>query len=425
MVWSIVPLVCSICLLAWSLCRNDYAFSYATLFAGATLYFIIRGLIAADQYELVPEGTRAVASIYVATCVVCVGLGWSRPFVRLQKFFPLSERFPPVEPLVKYCVCALLFSAYFAWKLRNHLEVTDAGDLTRDGGWSGPHVIYLFLTQPGYFVTSVAAIAYVVTRKPVFAILAVVAIAVYMLPSVFAGRREKIMEAAILAGLCWTLFSKRPVPRTVLATGGVVLMLLFSSIGIYRSSIRNNVGIVEAARQAVMSGSTHDDPRQEHQEVNNYLAVVHSIVYGGRIPNFGVDYWNKLVFAYVPAQLIGREFKESLQLPDVSLTREEVRELGFRSGVGTTFTGFSDTIQAFWFLGPVAFYLLSRYVATIYALACKGSAVCLFAYPFLLIDSTLALTHSLSRPIHGTINLLVFMAFWVWWIERKGGLSSA
>ena len=67
----------------------------------------------------------------------------------------------------------------------------------------------------------------------------------------------------------------------------------------------------------------------------------------------GLSYWNELVYAYVPAQALGSEFKNSLQfdLPG------EVADP--RSPPGTTITGMADSFQAFGWFGCLVFFLIA------------------------------------------------------------------
>lgn len=404
MYWSYIPITAGILLLIWSFRRNDFALSYASMLPGATLYFVAPGLLVADEYKLFPEATRAVACLYVTACLVLGVWGWTRPFNWVGRLFPTARSFPPVQSIASYCIGAILFSAYFEYKLRG-VDV----ELLEQTQWSGPHVIYRFLTQPGYLSTGVAAVSFAVTRRPLFAILAVVAASIYLLPPVLGGKRDEIVEAAAIAAVCWTIVWNRPIPRTFVIAFGVFCALLFSAIGIYRT-VAKSEGVAQGLQQALSSQRLKDiPPERRYVETNNYLAIVESMLQG-RPPTLGLWYWNGLVHRYVPGQLIGTEVKELLQFENASVSREEIREMGVRSTIGATTTGFSDTIQAFWFLGPFIFYITGRYLSAIYHLACHGSPLCLFIYSHLLVKSGVAVTHSTMSLICASINACIFLA---------------
>lgn len=413
MYWSYITIAVGLLVLWRSFQRSDYAFSYPTMLAGATLYFVAPGLHTADEYKLFPESTRAVASLYVAACLLCGVWGWSRPFQRLERYLASDLGFPSARPLAMYCIGAIVFSSFFAWKLRG--VDTELLDQTQ---WSGPHVIYHFFTQPGYFTTSVAAIAFAVTRRPIFAVLALTACAMYMLPPVLRGKRDEIVEAGIIAAMCWSLVARRPIPRTFVLGAGLLLGILFSSIGIYRS-VSKNEGVVQGVQQAIFSRRVNEiPPEHRYGEANNYIAVIEEVVQG-RVPNFGLAYWNGIVFRYVPGQLTGHDFKQTLQFDIPIVTRDEIREKGIRSITGTTMTGFSDTIQAFSLLGPFVFYFIGCYLSAIFNRASRGSSVCMFAYSHLLVMSGVAVTHSTMHLICASLNVFMFMVIWVQYINRN------
>jgi hypothetical protein len=419
MFWSFLPLLTAVGILVWSYSRRDFIFSYATMMPGATLYFIIPGLISAEKFKLFPPATMAMASIYVTLCLLCAVFGWMHTFTSVRRLFSAKLPFPSHNALLIYCIGALLFSAFFVYKLRG----VDS-ELLAQSQWSGPQTIYYMLTTPGYFVAAVAPIVYVITKKRVFLVCAIVAFCAFLVPPILGGKRNEIIEAGVILAVCWGLVLRRPLPKPLILGAGAFCAVLFSSIGTYRSVSKESgalAGIVRAVSSEAREVESSQTPEFRYVEVNNYLAVMDCYVVG-RWPNFGVSYWNALVHGYIPGQIIGEEVKRSMQIRYAPVTRLEVMAKGMPSTAGSTFTGFSDTLQAFLFLGPLIFYLTGRFLRSVFLQAARGSAPALFSYSHLLVMSGVAITHSTNYLMTAGINLTLWMLLWV--IPMQFGLRN-
>lgn len=410
MFWSFLPLVVAIGILIWSYSRKDFMFSYATMMPGATLYFVVPGLISAEKFKLFPPTTMAVASIYVTLCLLCAVFGWMHTFSSVRRLFSAKLPFPSHKALLNYCIGALLFSAFFVYKLRG----VDS-ELLAQSQWSGPQTIYYMLTTPGYFVAAVAPIAYVITKRRVFLICAIVAFCAYLLPPILGGKRNEIIEAGVILAVCWGLILRKPLPKPLILGAGAFCAVLFSSIGTYRSVSKESgavAGIMRAVSSEAREVESSQTPEFRYVEVNNYLAVMDCYLVG-RWPNFGASYWNALVHGYIPGQIIGEEVKRSMQIRYDPVSRSEVMAKGMPSTAGSTFTGFSDTLQAFLALGPLIFYLTGRFLRSVFLQAARGSAPALFSYSHLLVMSGVAVTHSTNYLMTAGINLTLWMLLWV------------
>jgi len=62
-------------------------------------------------------------------------------------------------------------------------------------------------------------------------------------------------------------------------------------------------------------------------------------------------------FRYVPAQFLGAEFKSSLM---IDVTNVAAWVYMHEPKLGSTDTGVSDSFMAFWFFGPLVFFLVAR-----------------------------------------------------------------
>lgn len=422
MFWSFLPLFTAVAILIWSYSRKDFIFSYATMMPAVTLYFLVPGLISAEKYKLFPPLTLAVASIYPSLCMLGAFFGWRQPLSPVRRLFSEKLPFPKPKPLLMYCVGALLFSAYFAYKLRG-VDV----ELLAQSQWSGVQTIYYTLTTPGYFIAAVAPIAYFMTRKKLFAVCGLVAFGWYLAPPILDGKRNEIIEAGLIALICWGVVLRKPIPKSLVIVAGVFCAALFSVIGAYRTAAKESgaiAGLKNAFSAETREIEENQAPEFRYVEVNNYLAIVDCYL-EGRWPNGGLSYWNALVHRYVPGQIIGERTKKALQVEYDTVSRIEIMNKGMPSTVGSTFTGFSDTFQAFLMFGPFVFYLSGRFLRSVFLQATRGSAPALFCYAHLLVMSGVSITHSTNYLMTACINLSLWMLIWVLPMQiRKDGIVA-
>jgi len=104
--------------------------------------------------------------------------------------------------------------------------------------------------------------------------------------------------------------------------------------------------------------------------------------------DYGLFHWNTLVFNFVPAQLFGSDFKESLT---VELAR--AYEVGYINPAGATHTGMSDAFASFWYFGALKFWIIAYLLGRIYRSAVAGDTICQLLYILSLTPAMLAITH--------------------------------
>ena len=117
---------------------------------------------------------------------------------------------------------------------------------------------------------------------------------------------------------------------------------------------------------------------------------------------FGVGYWNQIVFRFVPAQFLGRDFKDSLMIGgeqrDMSDFVYDV--LGFQLPVGLTVTGMGDAFNEFGYLGCLFFAAVGYLFKTLWAAANRPNGI---VAQILYIQIT---TSAMRAATHQTIDFL-------------------
>ena len=141
----------------------------------------------------------------------------------------------------------------------------------------------------------------------------------------------------------------------------------------------------------------------------------------------GVGYWNHLVFRFVPAQLLGSEFKESLMFKGNEETAgEAVRTIGYEIPIGSTITGMGDSFQQFGWFGCLFFLLLAVLFRSLFEAALKPGAI--FAQLFYIVITTSAMraiTHWTLDFLPGFHYFALFLGAGYWYARERPAPARA
>src|SRR5690606_27260570 len=120
--------------------------------------------------------------------------------------------------------------------------------------------------------------------------------------------------------------------------------------------------------------------------------------------NYGVENWNNLVFVFVPAQLFGSDFKDSLYIDMPAF-----HDRGYQVAVGSTLTGMLDVFAAFWYIGALKFLILAFVMGRIYSAAMRGNTAMQVAYMLSAVPSILMITHYTNELVIAWIHMAAFL----------------
>jgi hypothetical protein len=119
--------------------------------------------------------------------------------------------------------------------------------------------------------------------------------------------------------------------------------------------------------------------------------------------DYGATHWNRLVFNYVPAQLVGTTVKDSLMLTTPSLGRD------YHPLTGTTETGMTDAFQSFWYFGALKFMLLAYLLNLLWASANAGSTTAQIIYILSIVPATHAISHNTDWVLNVWVHMVLFL----------------
>ena len=360
----------------------EFPFLAGVVFAGFVLPQLI-GLVlnaamlppnALDRLLLMSTLCAAMCWVgYVAASQKWLGFGWQLDQVRL-------ERAAFVLLAIGLCFHVLL---------RRLPE-----EALASSQWSGTPVAYLFIAQLTDYAFFIGLLLFLQTRSPKALVILALSALPYVHAIVYAGRRAATAEVMLGVLVAVWFIRGRAAARWVFVPLAVIAMLMASfSAGDYRSRARDGVALDEVKSI---------DWRENVAEVlatggDELPAALYSmdIIAREKLYDYGTYHWNRFVFNYVPAQLLGAGFKQSLYLTWGRSGGMSIEyDYGHKVKLGVTSTGMTDAFGSFGYAGCFKFFLIAWIMAHIYGAARRGDFMAQLMYLMVVVDAMHAVTHN-------------------------------
>jgi hypothetical protein len=373
-----VLVAATIWLTAAGLTRRGKVYEYPFLAATTILGFVVPQLPAFADDPFLPQGAFAKTVLFTVFCVAACGTGWAAGNRPMRMFdWRFDER-----RLLWLAALLSLSGAFFYFKLsRLPKEALSASQ------WSGLPVAYLFFGRLLTYGFITALLCF--TRRPRASSLVMVLFGAVMILDriVVGGRRGEITEI-LLAILIAAWFQRGiAVPRAIMLAGALAGGIGLNSVGDYRSISMGEDSNWSDISKIDIVGNFISSLQHGGVEMHNAILRV-NFADRSMIFDFGTFHWNVLVFNFVPAQLVGREFKDALI---VSIPGTDDRD--YDPPTGSTETGMADAFASFWYFGAIKFFLIAFVLGRVYRAAMAGSIAAQLIYIFSIVPAMLSVTH--------------------------------
>jgi hypothetical protein len=389
-------------MILWGFREPGRIYEFPFLAGAVFIGFILVQLIGLIGNEHLPSGALEKT---IAMSILCAAMCYTGYVVNkkpLKSFLWVYD-----EKLLLIASGALtIIGAYFFWGI-SRLSVEFSVGL-----WSGLPVAYLFFAKVLTYGFAMACILYFRSGSIASLIIMLTGILFYFDRIVIAGRRGTLVEFVFIILLALWFQRKKPIPRPAMAVILVVGILFLHSAGQYRSIMVTsggaewreivNINFTDNIKKIVTRGGV---------EVTNTAFNIEAY---DRMRNFdfGLFHWNGFVHNYVPGQLVGNEFKESLML---DLDHDLYETFMYEPTTGSTHTGMSDAFGSFWYFGALKFFIIGYIMSKLYKSAMMGNETTQLFYMLILGSSLHAITHNtqwfLSPWIHMGFFLLPALYF--------------
>lgn len=353
--------------------------------------------------DIFPEAAYASGVFFATLCSIALWGGYSISIHRSTgRSCWLEAQFNERRLFIAGAILCFV-GFFFQYKLRSLPD-----ELTSMTQWSGAAVKYLFLSSIFVFGFITLWLLYLsqprtwVPRLMVFIIPSLLFIA----ESAFLqGRRAAMMNLVSFTLISLWFVRHQAIPRWMLICGLAGGLLLVNSIGFYREIMLNEEASwgdrISTALHADYLAAT-DELDELGLEFNNYILYRFVAEEEGNY-DYGLRHWNKLVFNYVPAQIVGRKFKDSLMVDLHDSSRRIARErYGHIYRTGSTATGYKDAFLSFGWLGFVKFIIIGWMMGALYRRAIQGHFLGQLLYVFMLGSAMHAISHGTHRILVST-----------------------
>lgn len=260
-------------------------------------------------------------------------------------------------------ILMVLVGWYFTYKFGTLPEEELSSMLTGIG------TIYLFfggLVYPGFAICFYCALK---NRGAFARIISALAAWVPIQAAVFHGRREP--TALFILSLGMSLFFIRGIrpPRWLVAALILGTMFIIPATGEYRKTAAEDPLTALKQIDFIEQFNDYFEP-DAISELKNATVLIAATQESGDY-GFGTEYWNRIVFRFVPAQFVGKKFKNSLMIGGEERDWDEIvaRSASFDLPTGSTVTGLGDSFNQFGYLGCLVFAAIGYVFKNLWAAA--------------------------------------------------------
>ena len=293
------------------------------------------------------------------------------------------------------------------------LTARETATMTANEAWGGAIAFYVMISALLIYGASLAWLLYLYTSSWKSLAVALLGLIVTV-PTILLGARRELSFTVATVILLGIFFVKgKSLSRLVLVPLVLVGGILINQAGDIRGYIAaRDSNLIGAIADADLQKSSQNERRYE--EMASGVSDIAIASWSNEYKLFA-PYYNTLVQLYVPAFIIGRDFKNAIRVDD---TDEGESNRYFANGA--TRTGFSDSFQSFHYFGCIIFFLISFVMGYLWKSAKAGDIVSQLYYMLLLAVGLKVFTESTSI-FFGILPLILGSTFVVFQYARRRG----
>ena len=223
---------------------------------------------------------------------------------------------------------------------------------------------------------------------------------------IFFGRRTITGFLLLSIGVA-TYFQKHRLPPRLLIVSIVIsAFILIPFIGDQRGLLSNRWDA--SSEISITQGLEDIVSGEDTKELRNAALIIDTTI-NKNAHGWGKTYWNRMIFRYIPAQLLGSNFKKNLQLEMIDVRDYFYNSYGYKRQIGTTSTGIGDSFSQFDYFGCLVFGLIA-FVSKLqwFSAYTKKDYLAQIRLPYFLTASMLAVTHGTQYFLPEVFGLYMF-----------------
>lgn len=398
MIWPLILLLCvvNVWLMGLGLVRRGGIYEVPFLAGSVFMGFILPQLPALENGLGQPSFAVERMILFTTACALMTGIGWlagQRP-LRSGVHVIICERH-----LLYLSLVLSLAGAYFYYKVSRLPPEVRLVSMP-----SGIMVLYSFFQRmlTCGFVIAILCIA----RRPSPMAWSIMLFDLILLGDrlLMGGRKGEATEALLAVLISFWFYRRWTVPRILALSGVLLAAISLNSTSDYREIVRgeNRVDWDQISKISVIENFVRV-LKEGGPETRNAVKRM-DIVANNEAFDYGLFHWNIVIHDFVPAQLLGRVFKDSLT---VDLSDQYGRD--YDPDLGSTETGMSDAFASFWYLGAIKFFIISYVLARIYCTARQGWVLAQILYIFGITAAMLSVSHHTEWLLSTYITLAIIL----------------
>lgn len=276
--------------------------------------------------------------------------------------------------------------------------------------WTGRVTIYAFfahLIYPGFAILLLTALK---TRSLAWWSSAILAAAPPLYATIFGGRRETTVLFLLTIALTLFFHKRVRLKRWMVCVAILLAAVAIPATGTYRSIAAQGEWHLLKEFSLVENFKFWISEEQRVLELRN-AAMIMEVVGDTANYSFGVGYWDELIWRFVPAQLLGAEFKEGLMIRRSDESMEnELFNRGYQISTGSTVTGIGDAFCQFGYFGALFFALVGWLFRWLWMAAVEhNSTIAQIFYIQISTTAMRAVTHQTVDFLPGVTYHLLFL----------------
>jgi hypothetical protein len=383
-------------LIAHGLMVRDGIYQYPFLAGCVFSAFILPQIIGLSHDRFLPPG--ALEST-VILAILSTGMCWAGAVVVNRPLRAFNWDYDDRRLLIASAALSAM-GGYFYYSLSRL-----PAEMLENTQWTGLPVAYPFFARVLTYGFALAVLLYAKTGSKWALAIACYGALFYLDRIVFNGRRQDLVEFLIIILLAFFFQRDWRLPRSVMLVGMFAGALFINSIGDYRALARADQGPQwDQIADIDFFGNFTDIAKQGGAEVRNAAYNIAAVSRHMEF-DFGLSHWDALVFAYVPAQVVGHSIKDSLF---ISLPQPALEVYYYQPTLGSTWTGLSDAFQSFWYFGCLKFFLIAYCMQKIWLAARDGNLTAQLAYMLIPVYALEAITHNTQHFVDPWVHLAFF-----------------
>jgi hypothetical protein len=392
-------------LLGWGVIRIERIYQYP-FFMG----IMFTSFILPQAFSLISNpgeiSQTALENVLLMSCLCAVACWIGYASKPNRKWLAKLNVITDERKLFQAGIALMLQGLFFNFLLSRTTIQTSA---SMGNNWTGPATIYLFLGQVINIAFGLFLLRFL--KHPKLTNLIYVLISGWpLLSSVLGGRRQPTMTFVIIIGFSlWLVYRCLP-PRILIISAIFIAIFIIPVLGELRGGfwdllLSGNWTEVLSLVQKTFA----QQQKGEILELRNAAVFIDATKTTGMY-GYGSGWWDSIVFQYVPGQIVGYEFKNSLQFN--LITPETLENLyGYKIPTGSTPTGIGDSFKEFGYLGCLIFALMGYifkhlWISAVY----QKSTFSMILYMGLVSPAMVGLTHGIGRFLQESIFQFIFLS---------------